>query len=168
MSLQTRTTAPLIAAALLALTACASPSGGSPGKDEQVCDAADKKVVSDVMSKARTNFTTGKSVTDHFELVEARTAPIPQDKQEFGAERLMVLLVKVFIDDKNIPEGFQGAQGPVYVTLDADGEPLAPLGTDSQPFFDIEPPAEPGWTAWADGIATSDVAYDLFGCVNPN
>jgi hypothetical protein len=80
----------------------------------------------------------------------------------------MVLLVKVYLEDDDVPGEFQAAQGPVYVVLDADGEPLGPLGTFSQPFFDIQPPADPGWTSWADAIDDSDVAYDLFGCVTPH
>ena len=80
----------------------------------------------------------------------------------------MVLPVSVYIQDPDVPIKLQGVQGPVYVVLDDDGRPLAPLGTFSQPFFDIQPPADPGWTAWADGTDDSDVAYDLFGCVNPS
>ncbi|MGJ9421858.1 hypothetical protein [Aeromicrobium sp. CF3.5] len=120
------------------------------------------------MATAQSNFKTGDSTISSFKFIEAATAPIPEDVQQFGAKELMVLLVAINIDDPNVEDGFQGAQGPEYVVLDADGQPLGPLGTFSQPFFDIEPPEDPGWTAWADGVADSDVAYDLFGCVDPN
>jgi hypothetical protein len=156
------------AARLLGPVLLAACSPSSATKDDPVCDDADKAVVADVMAKARTNFVQGDSITKDFDFIKAATAPIPEQKREYGAARLMVLLVAVNIDDDKLPAGFQGAQGPVYVVLDDDGEPIAPLGTFSQPFFDIQPPADPGWTAWADGIDTSNVAYDLFACVNPN
>ena len=159
-----RTIVPWLAGVAL-LSACAPPS---QAEDEPPCDDADDAVVSAVMAKARTNFQDGDSITDHFEFIKAATRPIPEAKRQFGAAELMVLLVAVYVKDPDIPDDLQAAQGPVYVVLDADGEPLAPLGTFSQPFFDIQPPDDPGWTAWADGIDDSDVAYDLFGCVNPN
>ncbi|KAA1380537.1 hypothetical protein [Aeromicrobium fastidiosum] len=157
---------PLVAAALV-LSACGSSSG--PGSDDDLtCDTADKAVVADIMAKANTDFKQGDSITDRFELVKAATAPIPESERKYGAAELMVLLVSVFVQDADVPSELQGVQGPVYVVLDADGQPLAPLGTFSQPYFDIQPPADPGWTAWADGIDDSDVALDLFGCVKPS
>ncbi|KAA1380536.1 hypothetical protein [Aeromicrobium fastidiosum] len=155
-----------LALAVAALSACGTSA--SRGREGGICNDADKAVVSDIMSTARTNFKDGDSVTDHIEFVKAATRPIPESKRKYGAAELMVLLVSVYIQDADVPTKLQGVQGPVYVVLDADGKPLAPLGTFSQPFFDIQPPADPGWTAWADGIDDSDVAYDLFGCVNPN
>lgn len=164
MSIRSRSATACIAA-LFALSACDS---SSPGKDEPVCDPADKAVVAEIMAKARTNFKDGDTIHDHFEFVKGATAPIPEGRRQFGAERVMVLLVKVFLRDDSLTEEFQGVQGPVWVVLDGDDKPLAPLGADSRPFFDIQPPPDPGWTAWADGLADSDFAYDLFGCVNPN
>jgi hypothetical protein len=163
MSIRSRSAAACVAALFL-LSAC-DPS--TADKKEPVCDPADKAVVSEIMSKARTGFKDGDTIQDHFEFVKGATAPIPEAKRQFGAERVMVLLVKVFLRDDDLTKDFQGVQGPVWVVLDGDDKPLAPLGTDSQPFFDIQPPADPGWTAWADGLADSDFAYDLFGCVNP-
>lgn len=154
-----------VASALL-LSACGSSSdepratGGSG-----TCETADQAVVGDIMDTARTNFQDGDSITDHFELVKAATGPIPESKRKYGAAELMVLLVSVYVQDPDVPSDLQGIQGPVYVVLDADGQPLGPLGTYSQPFFDIQPPADPGWTAWADGIDKSDVAYDLVRCL---
>lgn len=152
-------------AGLLALGGC-GPS--SQPTDEAACDTADEAVVADIMATAQSDFPDGDSTISGFEFIEAATAPIPEGVQKFGAEQLMVLLVAVTIDDPDIDDGFQGAQGPVYVVLDAEGQPLGPLGTFSQPYFDIEPPNDPGWTAWADSVDDSDVAYDLFGCVDPN
>jgi hypothetical protein len=160
-------------AGVLLLTACTTSSpdddgtGGTDRAGEAACDDADPAVVTKVMDTANTDFQDGDSVVRSFELVDSATAPIPDDQQKFGAERLMVLLVSVTIDDDEVPDDLQGAQGPVYVVLDADGQPLGPLGTFSQPYFDLEPPADPGWTAWADGLDQTDVASDLFGCVNP-
>jgi hypothetical protein len=154
-------------AALVSAAAVLSGCTSSSGKDEKGCNDADKAVVSDIMSTARTNFKDGDSVTDHFEFVKAATRPIPESKRKYGAAELMVLLVSVYVQDPDVPSDLQGVQGPVYVVLDDDGKPLGPLGTFSQP-FDIKPPADPGWTAWADGIDDSDVAYDLFDCVNPS
>ncbi|MCD9200169.1 hypothetical protein [Aeromicrobium wangtongii] len=164
MSIRSRAGAACIAALLL-LSACDSSSAD---EDEPVCDPADKAVVAEIMSKARTGFKDGDTIHDHFDFVKGATAPIPEAKRQFGAERVMVLLIKLFIRDDDVTDGFQGALGPVWVVLDGDGKPLAPLGANAQPFFDIQPPADPGWTAWADGLADSDFAYDLFGCVNPN
>ncbi|MCL3820366.1 hypothetical protein [Aeromicrobium wangtongii] len=166
MSIRSRSAAACVAALFL-LSACGT-SSPAKAKDEPVCDPADEAVVSEIMSKARTGFKTGDTIQDHFEFVKGATAPIPEAKRQFGAERVMVLLIKLYIRDDAVTDDFQGALGPVWVVLDADGKPLAPLGADSQPFFDIQPPADPGWTAWADGLADSDFAYDLFGCVNPN
>ncbi len=150
------------------LGACGTSPSSSTSPDKSVCNTADEAVVTEIMDTARTNFKTGDSTISSFEFIEAATAPIPEQVQKYGAKELMVLLVAINIDDPDIEDGFQGAQGPQYVVLDADGQPLGPLGTFSQPFFDIQPPDDPGWTAWADGVDDSDVAYDLFGCVNPN
>ena len=150
------------------LSACGSSSSSSRGRDGATCNVADKRVVSDIMDTARTDFEDGDSVTDHFDFVEAATAPIPESQRSYGAAELMVLLVSVYIQDPDVPSDLQGVQGPVYVVLDEDGRPLAPLGTLSQPFFDLQPPADPGWTSWADGLERSDFASGLFSCVNPS
>ncbi len=167
MTAPQRTTRTLAAITVgLGLLGACGPT--TPSDDEPICNDADKAVVDEIMDTARTNFPLGESTIGSFEFIEAATAPIPEQVQEFGASDLMVLLIAVNIDDPDIEEGFQGAQGPVYVVLDADGQPLGPLGTFSQNYFDLQPPDDPGWTEWADGVDDSDVAYDLFGCVNPN
>jgi hypothetical protein len=146
------------------LSACGTSSAG---KDEKVCNDADKAVVSDIMSKARTNFLTGDIITKRFEFKKAATAPIPESKRKYGAAELMVLLVSVYLESDDPESGLSGIQGPIYVVLDDDGNPLGPLGTLSQPFFDLQPPADPGWTAWADNVERSRFASGLFACVNP-
>jgi hypothetical protein len=152
--------------AMSALSGCASSSSSSI--NGVPCNDADKAVVSDIMDTARTKFLTGDTITDHFELKKAVTAPIPQSKRKYGAAELMVLLVSVYLEDDDAKSGLSGIQGPIYVVLDDDGQPLGPLGTLSQPFFDIQPPGDPGWTAWADGVEKSRFASGLFGCVNPS
>ena len=152
----------------LALTATVLSSCSSPAGDDKVCNDADRAVVSDIMATARTNFQTGGTITNRFEFIEAATAPIPESERQYGAAELMVLLVAVYLEGDDPESGLTGAQGPVYVVLDDDGQPLGPLGTPSQPFFDLQPPADPGWTAWADGLERTSFASGLFGCVNPN
>ena len=157
-----------LVAAMSVLSACGPSSSPSRGRDGAICNTADKAVVRDIMSTARTDFKDGDSVTDHFDFVEAATAPLPESKRRFGAAELMVLLVSVYIQDDDVPSELQGVQGPVYVVLDDDGQPLGPLGTQSQPFFDLQPPPDAGWTSWADAVERSDVASSLFSCVNPS
>jgi hypothetical protein len=156
--------------AMSVLSGCASSSSSSSSSSINgvPCNDADKAVVSDIMDTARTKFLTGDTITDHFEFKKAVTAPIPESKRKYGAAELMVLLVSVYLEDDDAKSGLSGIQGPVYVVLDDDGQPLGPLGTLSQPFFNITPPADPGWTPWADRLERSDFAADLFGCVNPS
>lgn len=163
-----RTAASWLATLVMAASVLSACGGSSSGKDQKACNDADKAVVSDIMATARTNFKDGDSVTDHFEFKKAATAPIPESKRKYGAAELMVLLVSVYLEDDDAESGLSGIQGPVYVVLDDDGKPLGPLGTLSQPFFDIQPPADPGWTAWADSVEKSRFASGLFGCVNPS
>ncbi len=149
------------------LGACGTSPSSPPSSSKSVCNTADEAVIAEIMDTARAKVTVGGRDSS-FEFLEAATTPIPPDVQQFGAAELMVLLIAETIDDPDIEKGFETVQGPVYVVLDADGQPLGPLGTFSQNYFDLQPPTDPGWTEWADGVDDSDVAYDLFGCVNPN
>ena len=99
-----------LALAVAALSACGSSA--SRGREGATCNDADKGVVSQIMDTARTDFKGGDSVTDHFDFVEAATAPIPESQQKHGAADLMVLLVSVYLQDADVPSDSKLSKGP--------------------------------------------------------
>ncbi|WP_283252212.1 hypothetical protein [Aeromicrobium wangtongii] len=42
------------------------------------------------------------------------------------------------------------------------------MSMHSEQLFDLTSPDDPDWSAWGAKIADSDLAYDLFGCLQPD
>ena len=151
---------------LFALPACAA----TPTTDTtEGCLDVDSAVIDEAMASTRSNFETPDGVEiDRLKFDDAASVMLPADQQKFGVASVMALRVAVFYAGDEADTGLSGVEIVYYLALDSKDQIIAPLGTYSEPYFDLERPADPGWSAWAEEIDDSDTTLDAFGCVNPN
>lgn len=156
--------APLVAT-LLTLAACSS---GTSSEDDS-CRGVDSAVSDQAISLAKSNFTLPDgSVIDRVTFDGASALPLPANQQKFGVESVLALRSVVFFGGDEADSELSGVEGAVYLALGEDDSLIAPLGSFSEPFFDLAPPDDPGWSSWAQSVDDSSSLDDAFGCVAPN
>ena len=163
-----------VVATVLLATGAACDVSGADRSDQGSCDEADSAVVDRVMAGARTNFRPvlpdGRPgiLVDHLEVKESGVKRLPEKDREFGADRVLVLLVSTFVGGQDSAEGIGSFDGPVHFALDADGELLGPVGQFTTSLFDLEAPTDTGWLTWGDSVEDSTFGGSLYECVDPD
>ncbi len=153
---------------LLATLPLLSASGSEAGTGGGACRDVDSAVTDEAITLARSDFTLPDgTVIDRVKFDDASAVSLPTDQRRFGVESILALNVAVFFGGDEKGSELSGVEGAVYLALGADDTIIAPLGTFSEPFFDLAPPDDPGWAAWAEEVDASDTAVDADGCVNP-
>lgn len=154
-------------AAIIALTGCGSSS--EPASTDDGCRDVESSVVDEAMSSTKSNFELPDgSVIERLTFDDAASVSLPTEQRKFGAESVMALRVAVFYGGDEADSALSGVENVFYLALDANDQIIAPLASFSEPYFDLAPPSDPGWSEWAEKVDASDTALDAFGCVNPN
>lgn len=165
--MRTRRLAAPAAALTMLLSGCGIIDAvGDGGGDE--CQEADQPLVDDVMSQARSDFTTSKGLQiDRVEFTNAATVPLPIDQQRFGVTQLMGMSAVVVDAGKAADTEFAGIEHVFIIAID-DGSVVGAVDTFAQEVFDLPSPDDPDWESWSVEVDESPTALDAFGCVNPS
>lgn len=162
---------PAIAAAVAALLM--ATAGCGTGRERGACDEADPAVVKQIMASARTDFRAPMSYVspglqiDHLELLASGSAALPKENREFGAERLVAVLVSTVLGGKDASAGDGSVDDVMFFAVDADGALLGPLGPHTAVLFDLTSPDESGWSSWGEETEDLSLAFELFRCLQP-
>ena len=157
-----------VAVATVATLGLAGLSGCGVVDRARGCTAADAGLVAAISDARRVGEAgIGDVRIDHVEIGKAVTVDLPDDLQQYGADRLLATRATVFSEDPPSAE-FAGVVIDSLAAVSSDGELLAPLSRLTDLAFDIAGPDDPDWRAWAAEVEDSGAADSARGCIDPD